>query len=64
VTADADNNLYVSDYNNSRVRRISNGRVTTIITPGVENGIFLKTPYNLTIDTKGNLIVADWGTRD
>ena len=67
VAIDAFGNLYVSDTGNSRIRKITpNGIVSTIVGNGLQgfvDGNANTTEFNLlagiTIDTKGNLYVAD-----
>lgn len=55
VTIDIAGNIYITDTNNSRIRKISNtGVVSTFVASGVIN-----TPYGITIDGSGNLYVSD-----
>lgn len=46
--------IYVSDTNNHVIRKIYNGIVSTIATG-------FNTPYGITIDNNGNILVADFG---
>ncbi len=62
VTTDAAGNMFVSDYNNSKIRVVEkSGRVVTINCTNAsgQSGV-LRNPYNMTLDLDGNLIVADW----
>src|SRR6185437_1998734 len=72
VALDANNNIYISDYNNNVIRKVtaSSGIISTIA--GNTSGGFsgdgaqataaeLYTPQGLTIDAAGNVYVADWG---
>lgn len=69
VTMDAAGNLYVADFNNNRVRKISpDGTINTVAGTGVagfggDNGPALKAllykPTRVTSDAAGNLFIAD-----
>jgi sugar lactone lactonase YvrE len=68
MTFDSLGNLYVSDTNNSKIRKIAtNGMVTTFAgsTVGTNNGIGTIAQFNfqrgMTIDSAGNLYVCDYG---
>lgn len=70
IIVDAQGNCYISDLNNNSVRRISAaGVVEKIAGDGGSgyfdhaNGLFssFNFPYGLTLDTAGNLYVADFG---
>src|SRR5208283_1969214 len=68
---DASGNIYISDKGNNRIRKVSpQGVISTIAgngTPGFtgDNGpaasAELYQPYQLALDTAGNLFIADWG---
>jgi sugar lactone lactonase YvrE len=67
---DSAGNLYVADYNNHIIRKItSTGTVSTIAgaagTPGSTNGngtsARFNFPYGIAVDASGNLFVSDWG---
>ena len=66
ITVDSTNNLFVTDQNHS-IRRITpQGDVSTLVgtgTAGYKDGVgtnaMLYNPYHLTIDSTGNLYVAD-----
>lgn len=68
IVVDGDGNLWVADYGNSVIRRVSPaGEVTTIAgdgTPGFANGIGLTAEFNFPIglqfDNSGMLLVADY----
>jgi sugar lactone lactonase YvrE len=70
VAVDASDNVYVADFANSNVRKItSGGVVTTIAVPGVSYTPFstgfpttynyASNPWGVAIDASGNLIVTD-----
>ena len=68
VTADAAGNLYIADYNNQRIRKISGGIITTVAGNGQaaysgDGGLAvnaaLNFPYGATVDSAGNLYIAD-----
>ena len=68
VVVDASGNLYIGDYGNYKIRKITpDGTVSTIAGSGVEgyaDGIGIKAtfggPEDLTLDASGNLYVADY----
>jgi len=70
---DLDGNLYIADAAEHRVRRVSpTGIITTFAGNGTrgysgDNGpaadAQLASPYGLTIDRQGNLLIADLGNR-
>jgi len=67
LAIDSQNNLYVADFGNLRVRKVSpNRQVTTIagngilgFTDGVSAQSRLNFPTGITVDAQGNVIVAD-----
>jgi len=66
LALDAASNLYVADYGNNRIRKITpKGEVTTIAGSvyGFENGsgasAEFRAPYDVVVDHQGNLFVAD-----
>jgi mucin-19 len=67
LAVDSSGNLFVTDYSNNRIRKIiSSGTVTTVAGNGVSgfldgtgtNSMF-SAPIGITVDTLGNLYVAD-----
>jgi len=70
VAVDAAGNLYVTDLRNHRIRKISNGVITTVAGNG-QNGFSgdsglatsaqLYAPYRVAVDAAGNLYIADSG---
>jgi uncharacterized protein (TIGR03437 family) len=70
IAVDAAGNLFITDYGNDRVRRISaSGTITTVAgnaTPGYTNDGGLATaaqlnyPKGIAIDSSGNLFIADF----
>src|ERR1017187_2330114 len=70
IAADRLGNLYISDTNNHRIRKVSGGTVTTIAGTGAggfsgDGGIALNAqlnfPYGLAVDAASNVYVADYG---
>ena len=68
MVADNAGNLYFSDNNNHRIRKISNGRITTIAGNGTATfagdsgpatSASLSSPFGLALDSAGNIYVAD-----
>ncbi|PCE66291.1 cadherin domain-containing protein [Sediminicola luteus] len=69
IAVDADGNVYVSDTNNHKIKKITpSGDVTTFVggsTSGASNGIGtaarVQFPHGLAFDADGNLLLADYG---
>ena len=68
VAVDSAGNVYIADYSNNRIRKVTNGVITTIAGNGTEgfsgdNGpaIFaqLANPYGVAVDAAGSLYIAD-----
>jgi len=68
VAVDSAGNLYIADHLNSRIRRVSNGTITTAVgngTPGFSGdggpatGAELNAPYGVAVDASGDLYIAD-----
>jgi DNA-binding beta-propeller fold protein YncE len=66
LTIAPDGTLYVADFGNHRIRKISNGVVSTVAgndTAGVMNGHGIhaqfESPYHVTLDENGNLYILD-----
>lgn len=68
VAVDSVGNLYIADTSNDRIRKVAGGVITTIAGNG--NGVYngdgmpatnasLQTPYGLTVDSAGNVYIAD-----
>jgi uncharacterized protein (TIGR03437 family) len=70
LAVDSAGNVYIADTYNNRVRKISNGVITTVAGNGTQgfsgdNGpatsAQLYQPFGLAVDSAGNLYIADWG---
>jgi len=56
VALDAAGNLYIADFNNSAIRKVSNGTITTFASN-------LTAPSSVALDAAGNVYIATmWGT--
>jgi sugar lactone lactonase YvrE len=73
VAVDLSGNLYIADTNNSRVRKVSGGIITTIAGNGVlsfsgdggpATNASLGTPFGVAVDSLGNLLIADTNTSE
>jgi len=68
VTVDAAGNLYIADTQNNRIRKVSNGVITTIAGTGTAgfngDGVATKSqlynPKDVAVDASGNVYVADY----
>jgi streptogramin lyase len=68
VTIDLNNNLYVADYANNRIRKITSDAVVTTIagsgtatfTEGIGTNASFNIPWGITVDLSGNLYVGDY----
>ncbi len=71
AAADAAGNIYIADNGNGRVRKVnSGGTISTYAGPGTAGTVgdgglatsaYLNTPFGVTLDTAGNVYVADRG---
>ena len=69
IAVDRNDNIYVADFHNNRIRKVSSdGIVSTIAGTGVPghmdgegSSAQLDHPESLALDARGNLLVADWG---
>ena len=66
LTLDGAGNIYVSDYNNFKIRKVAaNGAVTTVAgsTSGFQDGAAATAKFNytygITLDASGNILVID-----
>ncbi len=70
VAFDSDGNLYIADSGNHRVRRVSNGVITTVAGNGFAGysgdggratSARLNWPAGVAIDSTGDLYIGEWG---
>jgi uncharacterized protein (TIGR03437 family) len=70
VALDSAGSLYIADSENNRIRKVSNGTITTVAGNGTggfsgDNGpatsAQLSLPQGLAVDPEGNLYIADYG---
>src|SRR5207253_3112363 len=65
-------NTYIADTGNHRIRRVTNGTITTVVAQGLVRALFdgdggfavaahINTPSAITVDTSGNYYIADTG---
>jgi len=68
VAVDSVGNLYIADWQNNRIRKVSNGLITTVAGTGTrgysgDNGLAtsaqLAYPAGVAVDSAGNLYIAD-----
>ena len=71
VAVDSAGNLYIADYGNNRIRKVSNGVIATVAGNGTvgfsgDNGpptsAQLAYPWGVAADSAGSLYIADYGT--
>jgi len=61
VAADTSNNIYVADYMNSRIRKITSTGVVTTLTDGTGAAARFNNPVGVAVDASGNVYVSDAG---
>ena len=66
LAIDGSGNIYVADYNNNKIRKISNGVVSTFAgsgtaasTDGTGTGATFNHPFGVSVDGSGNVYVTD-----
>jgi uncharacterized protein (TIGR03437 family) len=71
VAVDSAGNLYIADQSNNRIRKVSNGVITTVAGNGTlgyggdggpATSAQLTNPYGVAVDAAGNLYIADFGS--
>ncbi len=67
IALDSADNLYISDATNNRIRKVSNGVITTIAGGGTQFGdnapatkAQLPNPQGIAVDANGNVYIADY----
>jgi uncharacterized protein (TIGR03437 family) len=72
VATDSGGNLYISDWNNSRIRKVANGTISTVAGNGTQSFAGDRGPATLAeldgpaavaVDKTGNMYVADWNNK-
>jgi sugar lactone lactonase YvrE len=70
IALDAQGNLYISDRDNHRIRKVSGGIITTVAGTGVQGysgdggqatSAQINSVYGIALDAQGNLYLADYG---
>ena len=70
VTVDSQNNVYIADYSNNRIRKVSGGTITTFAGNGVAGYLGdgdpatdaeIRLPEGVSTDAAGNVYIADYG---
>jgi len=66
VAVDSANNVYVADYLNQRIRKVTRNTINTVAGTGIGDGLpatsaFLNYPQGLAVDAANNVVVADTG---
>jgi len=59
LAVDSAGNLYIADTGNNRVRKVSNGVITTV----AGNTVALSSPTGIAVDSSGNIYIADTGNQ-
>ena len=68
IAVDSAGRLYIADFGNNRIRKVSNGVITTVAGNGTQGfsgdngpatGAQLSDPYGIAVDSAGNVYIAD-----
>jgi len=70
VAVDASGNVFIADYDNNRIRRVSAATITTVAGGGPEGAIgdgpatsaYVNGPSGIALDSSGNVFVAEGGS--
>ncbi len=61
IALDATGNIYVADYGNNQIRKVSTGgAVTSLITGSAGSTTLFNRPYGVAVDAAGNVYVANY----
>jgi sugar lactone lactonase YvrE len=72
VAVDSSGNLYICDYGNDRIRKVSGGTITTVAGNGTRGyrgdggaaaSAELQLPQGVAVDSSGNIFIADTGNQ-
>jgi sugar lactone lactonase YvrE len=72
VAVDSSGNLYICDYGNDRIRKVSGGTITTVAGNGTRgyagdggaaSSAELQLPQGVAVDSSGNIFIADTGNQ-
>ena len=69
VALDSSNDIYVADFGNKRIRKVTGSTITTVAGTSIGDGgpataAFLNFPEGVAVDSANNLVVADFGNSE